>query len=74
MTAISIFIWAGAALTLIGIGMLIWCILLAVRARKAGLDDAELKARLQKVVTLKLAALAVSAIGLMMVVFGVFLA
>ncbi len=74
MTLITLFIWAGAVLTLVGVGMLVWCIVLAMRARRAGLDDAALKARLQKVVILNLAALGVSAIGLMMVVFGVFLA
>ncbi len=74
MTLITLFIWAGAVLTLVGVGMLVWCIVLAMRARRAGLDDAALKARLQKVVVLNLAALGVSAIGLMMVVFGVFLA
>lgn len=66
-------IWAGAAVSLIGVAGLIWCILLAVRARKAGLDDAELRARLQKVVALNMGALFVSAIGLMMVVAGIFL-
>jgi hypothetical protein len=52
---------------------LVWCIVLALRARRAGLPEAELKARLQRVVTLNLAALAVSALGLMAVVTGVIL-
>lgn len=71
---ITAFIWAGAALTLVGIGMLVACIVMAMRARRAGLEDAALKARLQKVVALNLGALAVSAIGLMMVIFGIFVA
>lgn len=67
-------IWIGAALTLIGLVGLIWCILIAVRARREGLDDDAMRARLQKVVALNLGALAVSAIGLMTVILGVFLA
>lgn len=66
-------IWIGAALTLIGLLGLIWCIVIAMRARKEGLDDDAMKARLQKVVALNLGALAVSAIGLMTVIMGVFL-
>lgn len=67
-------IWIGAALTLIGLFGLIWCIVIAMRARREGLDDAAMKARLQKVVALNLGALAISAIGLMTVIMGVFLA
>lgn len=67
-------IWIGAALTLIGLLGLIWCIVIAMRARREGLDDAAMKARLQKVVALNLGALAISAIGLMTVIMGVFLA
>lgn len=67
-------IWIGAALTLIGIATLLWCIVMVIRARRAGLDDAALKARMQRVVTVNMAALAVSGIGLMAVVVGIFLA
>ncbi len=70
----EIVVWIGAAVTLAGLAMLAWCIVAVVRARRAKLDDAALKARLQKVVALNLAALAVSGLGLMMVVVGVFLA
>ena len=66
-------IWIGAGLTLVGLAGLIWCIVIAARARKEGLDDEAMRARLQKVVVLNLGALAVSAIGLMTVVLGVFL-
>ena len=37
-------IWIGAGLTLIGLLGLIWCIVIAMRARKEGLDDAAMKA------------------------------
>ena len=52
---------------------LVWCIVLAFRARKSGLTDDQTRARLQKVVTINLAALAVSFFGLMLVLVGVIL-
>ena len=67
-------IWTGTVVTLAGLAALIWCILGVNRARKAGLPDAELRARLQRAVTLNLAALLLSALGLMMVVVGIILA
>lgn len=66
-------IWPGTALALAGIGGLIWCIVLATRARNAGLPDAELRARLQQVVALNMAALGIAALGLMLVVAGILL-
>lgn len=66
-------IWIGALLTLVGVALLTWCILIAARARSEGLEDEALKARLQKVVAMNLGALAISAIGLMMVILGIFL-
>ena len=67
-------IWLGAVVTLAGLAGLIWCILTVTRAKRAGLSDAALKARLQKVVAMNLGALFLSVIGLMMVVAGIFLA
>ncbi len=69
----EVLIWIGAGLTVVGLVGLIWCIVIAARARREGLDDEAMRARLQKVVALNLAALGVSAIGLMTVVLGVFL-
>ncbi len=66
-------IWIGALVTLLGLAGLIWCILKVQKARKQGLDDAGLKAELQKVVALNLGALFLSVIGLMMVVVGILL-
>lgn len=66
-------IWIGAAVSLIGIAGLIWCVLIALRAKRQGLDETAMKARLQRVVAINLAALLISAIGLMMVVTGIFL-
>jgi hypothetical protein len=67
----EIMVWIGTGLTLLGLAGLVWCIVLALRAKRSGLPDDQIKARLQRVVTLNLGALAVSAIGLMFVVFGV---
>lgn len=67
-------IWGGAAVSLVGLGGLIWCILLAMKARRSGLDDGAMRARLQKIVALNMGALFISVIGLMMVVVGVLLA
>lgn len=70
MTAI---IWTGAVLSLCGVGGLLWCIYLAIKARRAGLTDDAMRARLQHIVTLNMAALGVSALGLMAVVAGILL-
>lgn len=67
-------IWGGAALSMIGILGLLWCVVLAVRAKRSGLPDDQIKAQLQQVVALNLGALAVSALGLMLVIAGVILA
>jgi hypothetical protein len=66
-------IWAGAALTLVGLAGLVYCILAAARAKRAGLDDAAMRAKLQRVVTINLAAVGVSALGLAAVVAGILL-
>lgn len=64
-------IWGGAALTLLGVIGIFWSVVRVLRARRAGLDDAELRARLQGVLPLNLGALFVSVIGLMAVIVGV---
>ena len=66
-------IWIGAALTLAGVAGLVWCIVLALKAKRSGLADAAMKAALQRVVALNLGALALSGLGLMLVVVGVIL-
>lgn len=67
-------IWIGAAVTLAGVALLLWCILAIARARKAGVPDAALRTKLQRVLVLNFGALLLSAIGLMMVVLGIVLA
>ena len=69
----EILVWVGAVVTLIGFGGILWSILAVVRAKRAGLDDAGLRARLNRILPLNLGALFVSVIGLMLVVTGIFL-
>ncbi|MFC2968727.1 hypothetical protein [Acidimangrovimonas pyrenivorans] len=69
----ELLIWIGAALTLAGVAGLLWCILETFKARRAGLDDAAMRARLQQIVVWNMGALAVSALGLMAVVTGIVL-
>lgn len=64
----------GAVVSLVGVAGLGWCILLALKARRVSGSDEDLRARLQRVVVLNMAALGVSALGLMLVVTGIVLA
>ena len=66
-------IWTGAGLTLLGLAGLGYCVLRAMRARRAGLDDTAMRAELQRVVVINMAAMGVSALGLAMVVAGILL-
>ena len=70
----TMLIWIGAALALLGVAGLIYCVLLAMRAKREGLTGPAMQARLQRVVAWNMAALAVSGLGLMLVVVGVILA
>lgn len=69
----GVLVWVGAAMTLAGLAGIVWCILAVRKARKAGLDDAGLKAVLQKVVAVNLGAFGLSALGLGAVVAGLML-
>lgn len=66
-------IWAGAIVSLIGMVGIFYCIFLALKAKRANLPEAEMSARLQRVVVLNMAALLFSMVGLMMVVAGIIL-
>ncbi len=66
-------IWIGAAATLAGLALIVWCIRRTLTLRRAGLDDAALRAGLQRVVTVNMAALGLSALGLGLVVAGILL-
>ena len=69
----EVLVWIGAALSLIGVAGLGYCILLALRARNSGLPEDAIRQALQKVVLYNMGALGVSALGLMLVVLGIFL-
>ncbi len=69
----EILIWIGAALSIIGLCGLIYCIVLAARARTSGEPREAIQQKMQKVVALNLAALSLSGIGLGMIVVGILL-
>lgn len=66
-------IWTGAAISLCGLVGLVYVIMKVVKARREGLSDEDMRARLQKAVMLNMGALLVSTLGLMMVILGIFL-
>ncbi len=63
----------GAVVTLGGLSLMVYCIMAVAKAKKADLPDQELRAKIQRVVAINLAALFISSIGLMMVIVGLFL-
>ena len=69
----EILIWIGSILSLLGLLGLLWCIKTVLRAKKAAVSDEELRVSLQKVVPFNMAALFLSAIGLMLVILGIML-
>lgn len=66
-------IWIGTAISAIGLVGIFYCIALALKAKRANLPEDEMRARLQRIVMLNMAALFLSMIGLMMVVAGIIL-
>ncbi|MFQ1701567.1 hypothetical protein ACJ5NV_13335 [Loktanella agnita] len=69
----DIVIWIGAALTALGLVGIIYSLIAVSRARRAGLSDEELRARISHILPINLGALFVSMIGLMAVIIGVML-
>jgi len=67
-------VWIGAVLSLVGLGGIVASIVKVQRARRAGLSDADLRARIQKALPLNLGAFMLSVLGLACVVTGVLLA
>ncbi len=70
----AVLIWIGAGLALLGVLGLVWSAVIVVRARRAGLDGAALRARMGQALPLNVGALLLSLLGLMCVVVGVVLA
>ncbi|GAA6149418.1 hypothetical protein [Pseudooceanicola nitratireducens] len=68
----EILIWVGAAISVLGLLGLGYCILRVLRAKRAGLDEDTLRAEVAKVVPLNMGALFLSVIGLMLVILGIF--
>lgn len=67
-------VWIGAIFTVVGLVGIVISAVLVARARKAaGTDDADLRARLGKILPVNLGSLFLSVIGLMTVMVGVLL-
>jgi hypothetical protein len=66
-------IWIGTALSIAGLAGLIWCIARVWRARRSQLSDTDLRDAVRRVVPLNMAALLLSAFGLIMVIMGIML-
>ena len=66
-------VWIGAAVSVIGLCGIIYSVVLVIRARRASLEDAEMRSRIAKVLPINLGALFLSTIGLMMVIVGIIL-
>jgi len=71
MSIFDLLVWTGAAVSVLGLVGLIWCIIRVRRAKREGQDDAAMRATLQSVMPLNLGALFLSVIGLMIVSIGV---
>ncbi|THD75575.1 hypothetical protein E7681_03725 [Thalassobius vesicularis] len=69
----DILIWGGAAISVVGLLGLVYCIFRVAKAKRANLGDDALREAVKKVVPINLGALFLSVIGLMMVILGVFL-
>ena len=70
----EILVWIGAALSVIGLVGLMSCVVIVARAKRGGREDAEMRAKLARVIPLNLGALLLSVLGLMLVIVGIFLA
>ena len=63
----------GVAVTLAGLAGLIYCVVAVLKARRSGLDETAMRMVLQRLVAWNLGALALSALGLTIVVTGLLL-
>ncbi|WP_133489636.1 hypothetical protein [Aliiroseovarius marinus] len=61
----------GAIMSVIGLAGLVASALKVMKAKREGLEDAELRARIQKAMALNMGALGLSVLGLMCVILGV---
>jgi hypothetical protein len=70
-TIFEMIIWAGAAISVVGLLGIVWCIIRVARARATKLPEEQMQALLQSIIPLNLGALFLSVIGLMMVGVGI---
>ena len=64
-------IWTGAAVSFLGLAGLVWTIVTVARARRTKTSDAEIKAVVQRMIPMNMAALMLSVFGLMAVIVGI---
>lgn len=69
----DIMIWTGAAISLIGLSAIVYCIVRVAQAKKNAQGEDALRAQLQAVLPINLGAMLLSVIGLMLVALGVIL-
>ena len=69
----ELLIWIGSILSILGLVGLFWCIKTVLKAKKLANSDEQLRDSLRKIVPLNMAALFLSAIGLMLVILGIIL-
>lgn len=67
-------VWIGTAITLLGFLGLMFCVVKVALAKRKNLSDDELRAEIQKLIPINLGTLLLSALGLGLVVVGLFLA
>ena len=72
-TPMEVLVWLGAVVSVIGLVGLMWCIVIVARAKRAGLDEAAMRERIQGVVAINMGALCLSVLGLIMVIVGILL-
>ena len=69
----EILIWIGSILSILGLVGLFWCIKTVLKAKKNATSYEQLRDSLQQIVPLNMAALFLSAIGLILVILGIIL-
>lgn len=64
-------IWTGAAVSGLGLCGLLWTIVVVARARRSTPDDTAMRAVVQRMIPVNMAALMLSVLGLMAVIVGI---
>lgn len=69
----ELLVWIGAGISVVGLAGIVWSIFAVASARKAGLDDDALRARMSRILPINIGALLLSIVGLLLVLVGVIL-